>query len=171
MKINKYKGIIQETAIFPSTVDNFGLAYSWLGIVEESDEARVAFDEFRKDPTNLDAKNAFIKELGDVCWYTASICNIVGLDEEEVFLPRTDLKSLSGNKSIIAYCGNIKKFYRDNKQIDKEELTGILNILINGIMLAVNQYGITLDEVLEVNYNKLMDRKKRGTIKGSGDDR
>lgn len=171
MKINKYKGIIQKTVIFPSTVDNFGIAYSWLGLIEESDEARVAFDKFRQDPTNEDAKNAFIKEIGDVCWYAASICNIVGLDEEEVFLPRTDLKSLSGSKSIIAYCGNIKKFYRDDKQIDKEELTKVLTLLINGIMLAVNQYGITLDEVLEVNYNKLMNRKKKGTIQGDGDER
>ena len=36
MEINKYKEIIAKTAIYPKEVSNFGIAYSWLGLIEEA---------------------------------------------------------------------------------------------------------------------------------------
>lgn len=171
MEINDYKEIIAKTAIFPNEVTDFGLAYSWLGLIEESEEARNAFETFRVDTKNDKNKKALVKELGDVCWYITNIAVIENLDLEEIFTMRTNLSDLIGGKTITAYCGNIKKYYRDGKAVDKQELTNILTLLINGMMLSVNLYDIKLETVLEINYNKLMKRRETNTIQGDGDNR
>ena len=38
MKIEEYKEIIKKTFVYPETVDNFALAYGYIGLLDELNE-------------------------------------------------------------------------------------------------------------------------------------
>lgn len=80
--------------------------------------------------------------------------------------------------------GKIKKFYRDTpiregkdlpvledapelKTMIKKELGDVLWYLT----ALANELGLSLEEIMEANYEKLMKRMEQDTIRGSGDDR
>lgn len=68
-------------------------------------------------------------------------------------------------KKIIAY---------HNGQITSEDLQELkkeLGDIIWYIAVFAHSLGISLDEVIQLNVEKLKDRKKRGVIKGKGDNR
>lgn len=65
----------------------------------------------------------------------------------------------------------IKKLIRDsNRFTDEDILKEVGDVVFYATALA-NIYGKGLQEVMELNIKKLDDRQKRGTLKGSGDDR
>ena len=81
-------------------------------------------------------------------------------------------------------CGKIKKLHRDvfpncqsfvdisaAKQGAKDAITKELGDLMYHACRVADDYGINMDDVLTVNIQKIMDRKKRGVTCGSGDDR
>ena len=174
MDILDYKDIIKKTAVYPEKVDNFGLAYSWLGLLGEAEESRTVYEEFinEQNPTE-ELKNNLIKEIGDVCWYATNISVILDLDLNKVFnLGGNFYEKLNSTKSIVAYSENIKKYYRDNKPINKEEAQSVLNLLISGMFLSLERFDfVSLDIVLEKNYNKLIKRRETNTLNGDGDNR
>lgn len=71
--------------------------------------------------------------------------------------------------------GKVKKIFRDkNKQIsqkDREALKGELGDVLWYLTQICTELGYTLEEVAEHNIDKLISRKKRGTLAGEGDDR
>lgn len=72
-------------------------------------------------------------------------------------------------------CEKVKKMFRDDDgevtpaklEEIKKELGDVLWYIAN---LAAD-FGINLDEVAMLNLDKLFSRQKRGTLKGSGDNR
>ncbi len=64
----------------------------------------------------------------------------------------------------------IKKWFRDGN-LDKEEVAKELGDVLWYITNLAEDLGYTLSEVAQMNLDKLSDRKKRGKIKGSGDNR
>jgi NTP pyrophosphatase (non-canonical NTP hydrolase) len=170
MEVNEYKEIVKLTSLYPDIIHNAQLALSWLGLIEESEEA---FDAYKSFTTidNEENRTNVIKEVGDVCWYVTSISEILDLDLESVFKSKESIEDLKKYKNITLYSGNIKKFYRDGKPIDKKEIQGTLSLLMLGMLSALKNYDITLDLILKTNYDKLILRKQKGTIKGDGDNR
>lgn len=161
MKPSEYSSIIEQTAVFPRAVDNFGLAYGWLGLIDESDEL-LQTSGYENE----------IKEFGDVCWYVTLISTEAGLDINQVLdIPQYSTMS-EDIPSIEGYTGKIKKFYRDETALDKLMLTNVLRkhlakVLTSSRFLTPQD----LEKVLEVNYNKLIKRRETNTIQGSGDNR
>lgn len=173
MEINDYKGIVNETAIFPTKVDNFGLAYAWLGLLDETEEfweKKLEYVQYDTNPTSEQVKE-LKKELGDCCWYTMAICQLEDLDYDKVFnIGRVNSTLKRKTVRINSYNGTIKKYYRDNKSIDKTELENILTINLFIMLFSLN-IDVDLGEILKINYDKLIDRKNRDVIKGDGDNR
>lgn len=178
MKLHKYQTIINKTAVYPYEVKDFGVAYTFLGLVGEYSEliaALTKYSYYKQD------KKLLLKEIGDVYWYVAAICNELDIDIEEVITlnPRYIQYSLDEIKDylirelaiVTGMAENIKKFYRDNKKIDVSLFCH--NLYEMGLLLA--ELSVKLDssveEVLKMNYDKLIKRKKNNTIKGDGDDR
>lgn len=163
MEINKYKEIIALTAVFPKTVHNFGLAYSWLGLIGETEETLKA---------NLDLAK---KEIGDVMWYTAAIANELKLDLEEIIKLVEEFEvnpeRWYNQPSIAEYSEKIKKYYRDNQHIDGEEMVGVLASNILNLLQIWNLSSTDLSEIMEMNYNKLIARRATNTLHGNGDNR
>jgi NTP pyrophosphatase (non-canonical NTP hydrolase) len=65
----------------------------------------------------------------------------------------------------------LKKEYRDNKVIKKEDMCKELGDCLYYIARIAEYYDLTLEEVAFMNIKKLFDRQKRNKIHGSGDNR
>lgn len=65
----------------------------------------------------------------------------------------------------------IKKLIRDSNRFQNEEIMKELGDVVFYATALANIYGRGLQEVLQLNIEKLDDRQKRGKLKGSGDNR
>jgi len=81
-------------------------------------------------------------------------------------------------RAILGLCGEageiaekVKKSYRDNFEIDSEDMGKELGDVLYYITRTAEYYGLTLEEVAKMNIKKLADRANRGKIRGSGDTR
>ena len=168
MEIKKYIEIIEKTAVFPTTVSNFGVAYCWLGI---QDELREFFEKI--DDQDWKGLNG---EKGDVMWYLCALCQNVGINFEDLmeqftdFHQKEDWRKISREQifmRITSFSGNIKKFYRDGKELNLVILTSVLEDIINVIFYHSTKEDIL--GVLEANYDKLIARRATNTVHGDGD--
>ena len=67
--------------------------------------------------------------------------------------------------------GKVQKSYRDNTEVVHKEIMKELGDVVFYATALANIYGRGLQEVLQLNIEKLDDRQKRGKLKGSGDNR
>ena len=65
----------------------------------------------------------------------------------------------------------IKKLIRDSSRFQNEEIMKELGDVVFYATALANIYGRGLQEVLELNIQKLDDRQKRNKLRGSGDNR
>lgn len=65
----------------------------------------------------------------------------------------------------------LKKSFRDNAVLDKEDMMKELGDVLFYVAALANLYGGNLQEVAELNVSKLESRQKRGVLQGSGDNR
>ena len=106
------------------------------------------------------------------------------LDDYQAFAPTTAVypDKDTGSKAALAYCAlglageageavdKIKKYIRD----DKLDLFGIekeLGDVIWYVSQLANELGLTLQDILDTNVNKLKSRQERNQLHGSGDNR
>jgi len=174
MKLDKYQTIIAQTAVFPKSVDDFDLAYGYMGLMDEWIEW---IDELQKYEVTLD-KHSVVKEHGDWIWYTTALCVFLDIPLKDAFLPissfspvlkRRELNEI--NRRLLKFNGNIKKYYRDNKGIDVRELLNIMKSMSSYGEHIAKEIGYSIPEVLQVNYDKLIKRRETNTIHGDGDHR
>lgn len=66
--------------------------------------------------------------------------------------------------------GKVKKLLRDGK-IDKSAVVGEIGDVCWYVARLASALGVTLEDVLQMNYEKLQSRKERGTLQGNGDNR
>ena len=65
----------------------------------------------------------------------------------------------------------IKKYRRDKTKISQKEIIKELEDVVFYATALSNYFYSNLSEVMQTNMDKLNDRARRGTIKGSGDNR
>lgn len=76
---------------------------------------------------------------------------------------------LNGEAGEVAE--KIKKWIRDGGELDRHAVLKELGDVLWYITAAANELQYGLQDVAEVNMVKLLDRKKRDVLSGSGDDR
>ena len=64
-----------------------------------------------------------------------------------------------------------KKVLRDDAPVDRHQLGAELGDILWYVSAIASDLGLHLDEIARNNVHKLMDRKQRGVIGGSGDER
>jgi NTP pyrophosphatase (non-canonical NTP hydrolase) len=116
--------------------------------------------------------------------------SIMTLDEYQEFTKTTSLYGNSIDPLFLGLCeeagevaGKRKKFHRgdfdqtwyEGKPIEENLYLNALKKELGDVMWYVseicNAHGLTIQEVIEGNVAKLTDRKERGVIAGSGDQR
>ncbi|MDB5163594.1 MAG: hypothetical protein JWS12_211 [Candidatus Saccharibacteria bacterium] len=92
------------------------------------------------------------------------------------------IDSLAFMNKLLGLCGEsgevadkFKKIYRNNDgkmtETDKQEITKELGDVLWYLSAIAHYLDIPLNQVAEANLFKLFDRKKRGVIKSTGDNR
>jgi len=84
---------------------------------------------------------------------------------------------LTGEAGEVAE--KVKKLYRDNDFLNKKIISEDIKLLLNKelgdvlwyITAISNEIGISLEDIMTVNYNKLIQRRTTNTLHGSGDTR
>ena len=99
MNIKDYLLSTRETAIYPP---NTFLEYLTLGLASEAGEVSGVVKKYiRQDFSLENAQDKLIKELGDVIWYWARLCDELGLDPEEVMQQNIDkLQHRKANQTL-----------------------------------------------------------------------
>lgn len=112
--------------------------------------------------------------------------NTISTEEYQEFVPTTWTKSdtpLENELRIICglaeesgeVAGKVKKWFRGDYNLKSEtflhDIENELGDLLYYIATLCNFYNLSIDEIMALNVKKLLDRKERGVIKGSGDDR
>ena len=187
MDINKYKQIVNKTAIYPQKVDNFGKLYTYLGLIGEFREMQDAYTKCVYGiPENLDTPLKLLsKEIGDVIWYVTAMSKEFDITKNEYnslfeginiqpdpyhYNSEVILEDIN-DFSFDDLAEKFKKYYRDGKEIPKEliinKLRSVCNIL--GYVIAEERFSFNI--ILEDNYNKLIKRRDTNTLHGDGDTR
>jgi len=176
MTLKDYQSQALSTAIYD---EKFKVIYPMLGLVDEFaeviDKGLMAGDE-----------KEVAKELGDFMWYFSVFVNDMNIDIDIFYiLTETELVFLRGALydkvpdcfvSLGTIAGKIKKWIRDSNCITidnemKEIIISNLRVLFLYVQVAALDLGYTLDEVLQMNIDKLKSRQERGVLSGSGDNR
>lgn len=161
MELEDYQEIISRTAVYPTKVDNFGGAYAALGLMDE-------LLEFQEKVYNNATREEIRKEYFDAVWYAAALSKEFNLELKRIILISRDT-TMRFSEDTIKFFGMVKKFYRDNKPVDKTLMEeSIAALLSNGaVMFDDEEYNLGLQE----NYDKLIDRHNRNVVRGDGDNR
>jgi NTP pyrophosphatase (non-canonical NTP hydrolase) len=85
MTLNEYQAKAWKTAIYPCKGHN--LIYPVLGLNGEAGEIAEACKKMMRDDHNhltIERKSDIIKEVGDVLWYVAALCQELNMPMEKV---------------------------------------------------------------------------------------
>jgi hypothetical protein len=155
MNLVDYQTASRTTALYPDRDNN--LWYPTLGLIGEFYEWKLA-----SDPLNRD------KEAGDVAWYCAQICAELGATLEAAIA----LVWVNPGESVVlmTLAEAVKKWHRDGAADEKREkiLRCVGWIWQQAVQRETEAETIV---ILQANLDKLFDRRDRGVLQGSGDDR
>lgn len=181
MEIVDYAEQARSTAVYPQA-DKY--IYPSLGVGGEIGELCEKLDKISWMSPVHDQGPAR-KEVGDVLWYIAAVCydanlsmkNLIGMEtfeELEEFTNYTEsIGSLAGKAGVI--CELAKKCIRDDGRQLTEDRRNHVRAALANLLLCLsaicNSYGISIAEAASDNLAKLQDRKNRGVLGGSGDNR
>lgn len=98
MTFNDYQEKAMSTAIYPGKGTMIGLAYTSLGLGEVGEVQGKVKKIIRDDAGYIseDKKNDIKKELGDILWYVAAMCEELELSMSEV--AEQNIKKLQDRK-------------------------------------------------------------------------
>lgn len=187
--LSDYQKRTGETAVYPKGKE---VEYLALGLVNEIGEAleKIHAIGHIREVGDEDKRAAVVSEVGDCFWYLSQLFNFFGFSLSEAknyfddvfpdFANKKILSSLHADMELsysfipaAAFQGLIKKYIRDNKTFEelKESSEDRLSAIAIKLFIVCCYIGATPYEVCYANYKKLQDRKDRGVIKGSGDNR
>lgn len=176
MKFKEYAEQARTLAIYP---EDRGKEYVIFGLIDEAGEVSEKVDqEYGKS----DIKD----EIGDTLWYLAntieefnfkSMYEVIEYNRDEQIsegqVYKEYAKIILQNTAQLA--GKMKKVMRDEngEYTDQklEEIYLIVQSVVRSLIVLIKKMGLTLDECMNANLDKLFDRKDRGVLKGDGDNR
>lgn len=200
MKLLDYQESTRETAIYPGATEgtSLGIAYCMLGLVSETNEARLAWR--LRVVENYADRTA--DELKDVLWYIARLSDELDLTlsdivhvwtgvQLETFEEFTHVRATRHPRShaqvptdillnrlaehIAILSGTVKKVIRDDggvlDQAKRLIVATQLGSIFNYWCVLLERLEKDISVAAQENLDKLNDRKERGVIGGSGDSR
>lgn len=183
---NEYQQGALSTAIYPLKRE---LEYTVLGLCSEVGEVGEAYAVGKTGwgYSNEQIK-ALKKEIGDSFWYCAAIADALNMSLSEVAnygealgLPAVVAPTSRGLTVLAivaessAMAGIVKKAIRDNEGfVSTEARVKLVESLYRAVWMLdgmCQHFYTTRHTVMVENLNKLADRKSRGVLQGSGDNR
>lgn len=112
MNVNRYQILAHRFADYPTgTVEENKVDYIYpaLGLAEEAGEVAGKFAKAVRDNNGVideERKTAIIKELGDVCWFVAELCSLLGVSIDDVMQKNIDKLVSRKNRDVIHGAGD-----------------------------------------------------------------
>lgn len=188
---SEYEAAALSTAIYPGQGTFMGLVYASLKASGEAGE--FAGHYLNRGVDTETREQAMIKEVGDELWYVAAKARELGtsladllvfndIDAFEGYAMRGQVSSLplgalalQGCELAGAFSEQLGKSLRDDAQEITEErrekLTLYLYAHAQNLAQKADALGYKLSDIAQRNVDKLLDRKARGVLGGSGDNR
>lgn len=170
MTLLEYTKEAEKTANYPK---DFAREYLSLGILGESGEVCDKFKKLIRDkgwyfgrPVEEVSAKAIALELGDVLWYVAMYGKEFGHKNDYVFDGR-----YAGYDAFNGSVGMVRDAYDLINSYDEFTLTDNIYRMLCKITSVAKAIGYTLNDVAQMNIEKLSSRKERGVLGGSGDNR
>lgn len=189
MNLNEYQKMARSTAIYPESAK---MIYPALGLIGECGEVAEKVKKLLRDDDDGEMtpkrREGIKKELGDVMWYVANICCNTDHDLEMIYRMRTaSIIQQARNMKIpqlvlclnryATFAAHILEIWFYNHRCDPISKSHFndLPMHLTHIVVCVEELGrkcnINFEDIYVTNIGKLLDRKKRGKIKGEGDTR
>ncbi len=175
----EYQESALKTGIYPDRGKN--VLYPALGLMSELGEVAGKFKKMLRDDggvLTIDRQKALSGEIGDVLWYEAALCSEFGFEMKKIV---RDASKCILSQELDVYqmiletqvsMGIISMNIIDDKE--GESLAPIYSAL-KSIFFYIDNICTLLDlqieQIAKDNIEKLISRKKRGTLKGEGDNR
>jgi NTP pyrophosphatase (non-canonical NTP hydrolase) len=188
MDLNEYQEQAASTAVYP---ENFKILYPALGLIGECGEVAEKIKKLIRDDNCVmtpERRDAIKKELGDCCWYLAASCRDTGCELGMAY----DMKRsstihqtrqmlwpmlvfhMNDNANIMSRAME-RWYYVYDSRLSERNMFLEIPQCVTRILVCIEEMAkrcdFTLEEVYSANIEKLLSRKKRGVIKGEGDDR
>lgn len=169
-----YQDFTATTAKYPNVGNNTD--YPLMGLMGEFGELCEKFKKLERDSGSVitpEIKTAIVKEAGDVMWYVARLASELNV-ELEAFMgvhQYVNVKYVDYLKSAVKYISTIviDMDMSESKEVVQDNLEILISVLSQ--LLGAQEINVSLEEVLKTNMEKLIDRKNRNAISGSGDNR
>lgn len=163
MKLDDYQIKAMETAVYPNVGNN--IFYPILGLIGE-------FGEVLEAKLLGTSRDDLLSELGDVGWYISRVCTELGIKLSDV----STTQDVEDPTLVLCRLAEItKKVMRDNNSevtsVHVEKYKPLLAIMFMELQRQVAAADSTIEEICELNIQKLFDRKERNKLQGSGDHR
>lgn len=191
MSLNAYQKDAMLLGVYrdhmPSNLDR--MAYTTLGLVGEAGELleKVAGYIYLDTSSDISDYDGMIKEFGDVLWYAAACSAEAGWTMDKCLEHSSnpiaayiaDSQSLAHaamqtSAEAGKYADMVKKFMRGersgvwNSFVDKsnarDDMAKQIGVVLHCLMTAATTAGITMDEIIQTNLEKLNARKAQGTL-------
>ncbi len=178
MNFEEYRLVTNETAVYPKDKEELYLA---LGLMSELGEIAGKLKKIIRDKNgDFEEKDRLEleKECGDVFWYLAQISNMLfphspvkklvcnGEFENDIYQSLNDVFSAA---AYLHTCMLASYYDTHIELIEEREIQSYKTLALFEWFCI--KLGISPSSARQKNINKLFDRKKRGMIQGSGDDR
>lgn len=141
------------------------LEYVRLGIIEESGEIAGKIKRlYRGDYTEEVFREQMAKELGDLNWYLTLYAHLNKKPISKYRPPRNTslIDSIDKLEILKAHLTKAKNPLHKDR---------IINTMVGTVIDLSNNCGYTMEEILQININKIISRYNRGKIRGEGDER
>ena len=171
--IQEYKEFIKTTAIYPK--DN-AIEYLILGLLGETGELCNTYKKVIRD--NLPESEylpKLKKELGDVLWYFYQLGNEseifdieIAFNKDASYIPPKTSKLKTLSNTLIRLNTIINRNIDYSFTVNNIPYLQLTKCLTTLIYYHLNS---SIEEILQINIDKLSDRKERGVLGGSGDER
>ena len=191
---NYYRETAEKTAVYPGFASMTGLTYVSLGLHGESGELCDQVKKVIRDDRNTFVPERHAKlcaELGDVLWYWASAARELGVEcgalinrdyapREAIQLPpgmgtpsATSFAALALVKHVAKFTDPVLDALGDGqaRPQDREALIRRLGAIYHCARSVALTLDVDIRDIAIGNLCKLLSRRDRGTIHGSGDNR
>jgi NTP pyrophosphatase (non-canonical NTP hydrolase) len=172
MNLSEFQKLAVTTAIYPR---EYAVEYPLLGLFGEAGEIANKVKKRLRD--NAQNDEAIIAEVGDAFWYVATTAQDCGIELEDGFLllPKhlpsltEAVRHLGGEIGILLQNADNDGLvrHRDYTATSLRKISGYLVAILYHLDVRECRVG----DVLQANIDKLLSRKERGTLQGSGDNR
>lgn len=167
MTITEYAELAQRTASTKTKSQKIG--HGCLGLIGEAGEVVDVLkkERYMSMPYEL-AREKLIDECGDLVWYSVELCTGLEMDFSEIYNQACMYENIcdSSVEAMLNVLLIVADSFKFGSIADAKQCLGLYTVseMLANIIFLLNNYHITVDEVINFNIDKLSKRYPEHTF-------